>query len=253
VCVPRRPSAIPPWCADSHLLVEAASIACSSLRPRSRRTIVPPLLAELDPTVPGVDARVGSPRPSMAACQAGADLPRGHGREKVGPRSASKGWRMESSRPTRVLIVANRTAATPRLLEAVTQRRRSGRCEFALLVPNVTGRKAVDWTLESALPRLRRAGRGRVEGLVGGPDPFTSVQKAVLEGDFDEIIVSTVSKGVSKWLRRDLITRIKGLGLPVTAIVPRSGKVSSKEALKTMVEGGPRLTAATRKSPALPP
>jgi hypothetical protein len=42
------------------------------------------------------------------------------------------------------------------------------------------------------------------------------------ERRFDEIIVSTLRPRMSKWLRRDLIRRIEGLGLPVTAIVPRA-------------------------------
>ena len=74
---------------------------------------------------------------------------------------------MESQRKTRVLIVANRTASTPRLIEAVRRRAEASPCEFALLVPDVTDRKAADWTLETALPLMQRATRGRVEGLVG--------------------------------------------------------------------------------------
>ena len=123
--------------------------------------------------------------------------------------------------PKRVLIVANRTAATPRLVEAVRERRRQGPCEFSLLIPDVTDRKRADWTLETALPVLRRSG-ARVEGLVGGADPFESVQAAVRDGGFDEIVVSTLSKKTSKWLRRDLLRRVEGLGLPVTAVQPRA-------------------------------
>ena len=149
---------------------------------------------------------------------------------------------MGSPRSVRVLVVANRTAAAPRLLQAVEHRARAGPCQFALLVPDASDRKAADWTLEAALPLLERAARSPVEGLVGGPDPFEAVQHAVRDGGFEEIIISTLPKRVSKWLRRDLIARIERLGLPVTAIVPRGGRMSSKETLKTMAVspgGGP--------------
>ena len=128
---------------------------------------------------------------------------------------------METQPKKRVLVVANRTAATHRLLEEVARRRKNGPCEFTLLIPDVHDRKKADWTLENAVPLLRRAAGGPVEGIVGGTDPFTSVREAVRDGRFDEIIVSTLSKKSSKWLRRDLVHKIEGLGLPVTAVQPR--------------------------------
>jgi hypothetical protein len=122
----------------------------------------------------------------------------------------------------RVLIVANRTAATPRLLQEVERRRRTGPCEFVLLIPDVADRKHADWTVENAVPLLRRAAGGPVEGRIGGADPFTSVQDTVRDGRFDEIIISTLSKKASKWLRRDVVRKVEGLGLPVTAVMPRA-------------------------------
>jgi hypothetical protein len=140
--------------------------------------------------------------------------------------------------PARVLVVANRTVATPRLLDAIRERARRGPCEFALLIPDVTDRKTADWTLETALPLMSRSARSEVRGIMGGPEPFESVQDAVRNGDFDEIIVSTLPRKVSKWLRRDLIRRVEGLGLPVTAIVPGSGKLSREEQTELALLGG---------------
>jgi hypothetical protein len=128
---------------------------------------------------------------------------------------------MDTQPKKRVLVVANRTAATPRLLEEVSRRRRSGPCEFTLLIPDVHDRKKADWTLENAVPLLSRAAGAPVEGIVGGSDAFSSVQNAVRDGRCDEIIISTLSKKTSKWLRRDLVRKVEGLGLPVTAVLPR--------------------------------
>ena len=132
---------------------------------------------------------------------------------------------MESSHTKSILVVANRTASTQRLLNEISRRAEREPTRFTLLIPDVPNRKAADWTLEAAIPLLRRAARGPVDHLVGGPDPFVAVQEAVREHDFDEIIISTLPKGTSKWLRRDLIHRVERLGLPVTAVVPRRAKV----------------------------
>ena len=52
---------------------------------------------------------------------------------------------MQPRDSARVLVVANRTAATPSVLEAVKQRAQAGPCEFSLLVPDVSDRKTAEF------------------------------------------------------------------------------------------------------------
>lgn len=128
---------------------------------------------------------------------------------------------------TRVLIVAYRTAATPRLLEEVRARAERSPCSFTLLVPRPywdpdTEQSAA--TLELAIPLLDQAAGGHVEGIVGDSDPVTAVQQAVETGDFDEVIISTLPTRVSQWLRRDLPHRVEALGLPVTVVTAKQSE-----------------------------
>jgi hypothetical protein len=137
---------------------------------------------------------------------------------------------MESSTTPRVLVVAHRTAATPALLDAVRERSRRGPAVFTLLVPNAASglHRVVDpedqdsgdarAVLDEALPRLREAAGGDVEGIIGDAEPLSAIQDAVNLRGFDEIIISTLPARVSKWLRLDLPSKAAGLGLPVTTV-----------------------------------
>jgi hypothetical protein len=134
---------------------------------------------------------------------------------------------------THVLVVANRTAATPALLDAVRERAARGPCTFTLLVPNpVRGLdRATDpedhdrsegaAVLELALPLMEQACGAPVEGLVGDAEALSAIQDAVNLGDFDEIIISTLPSRVSRWLHLDLPRKAAGLGLPVTTVTAR--------------------------------
>jgi hypothetical protein len=140
--------------------------------------------------------------------------------------------------PTRILVVANRTAAAPRLLDEVQRRAEAKPCEFALLIPDVQVRSSADWTLEVALPLLRRAARRPVEGILGGPDAVESIKAALEATHYDEIIVSTLPRRFSRWISNDLIGQIERLGLPVTTVTPHGARPTSREAMRKLSEIG---------------
>ena len=138
---------------------------------------------------------------------------------------------MESSdQPARVLVVANRTAATPALIAAVKERAERGPAQFTLLVPNTSSgverfadpedhaETEAQNTLELALPLLEEAAGSEVTGMVGAPEPMDAIHDAVNLHGFDEIILSTLPKRVSRWLHLDLPSKLNVLGLPVTTI-----------------------------------
>ena len=126
--------------------------------------------------------------------------------------------------------MANRTAATPTLLDEVRARAGRGPCRFTLLVPAVAhglhravdpedqGANEAEAVLELALPVLEEAAGSEVDGRIGAPEPLAATEDAVNSGEFDEIIVSTLPTRVSRWLRLDLPHKVAALGLPVTIV-----------------------------------
>ena len=82
----------------------------------------------------------------------------------------------------RILIVANRTAASPKLLAAVAERAARGPSRFTLLVPRPywdpdTEEAAI--TLEFAIPLLDAAAGSHVQGIVGATDPYEAVRQTL--------------------------------------------------------------------------
>jgi hypothetical protein len=132
-----------------------------------------------------------------------------------------------------VLVVANQTAATPALMEAIRDRAAKGSCIFTLLVPNTArglhkvvdpedqGMSEAEQTLELALPLLGEAAGAKVEGMIGDPTPLDAIQDAVNLHDFDEIILSTLPTRVSRWLKLDLPHKVAALGLPLTVVTAK--------------------------------
>ena len=136
---------------------------------------------------------------------------------------------MSESSPARVLIVANRTAATPALIDAVRDRVQHGRCSFSLLVPQPTAEEGLGdeeprKTLELAIPLLEEAAGGTVSGIVGPSDALLAVERTLVHEHFDEVIISTLPERISHWLKRDLPAKVERLGIPVTVVRAKSAR-----------------------------
>jgi hypothetical protein len=125
---------------------------------------------------------------------------------------------MSTADEPRILVIANRTASTPRLLHEVGERAGSG-ATFTLLIPPDHGGHS-DWSPEVALEMVGRAAGADVTSMVSGEDPLDTVHRAVSDGAFDELIVCTTSAHLARWVHHDLPHRLQSLGLPVMVISP---------------------------------
>jgi GABA permease len=148
------------------------------------------------------------------------------------------------------LVVANQTLGGNELLETIRDRMARGPAEFWVLVPATPARDLVNEfgalsgyipisaellhaadveardqgiavakaNLDAELQRLREAG-ATADGEVGDPDPMKAIEKAVAARKFDEIILSTLPPGLSRWLALDLPHRVKRkIGVPLTVV-----------------------------------
>lgn len=130
----------------------------------------------------------------------------------------------------RYLVVANQTLGGDHIIEELRRRVAQGPCAFHVLVPATPshehlvttegeGRAVARRRLDGALQRLRALG-GEVTGEVGDERPIDAIGDALRAGHYDEIILSTLPAGVSRWLHMDLPSRVeRQFNLPVTHII----------------------------------
>jgi hypothetical protein len=133
----------------------------------------------------------------------------------------------------RILVVANRTADSPDLIAALRQKADRSAAGFTLLVPAVPHGLAwaadmkAGWSeaagrAERAAARIREEGLELDEVIVGDPDPFAAVGDALHVREFDEVVVSTLPRTISRWLAVRLPARLRRtVDLPVTEVTAR--------------------------------
>jgi hypothetical protein len=127
------------------------------------------------------------------------------------------------------LIVVNQTFTSPTLAGAIADRMRQGEATFHVVVPATPIGHGLTWDeqetiaaaearLAEILERLRGIG-APATGEVGSKDPVAAVEDAMRSRTFDEVILSTLPPGISRWLGQDVPSRLRGsISVPLTVV-----------------------------------
>jgi GABA permease len=153
----------------------------------------------------------------------------------------------------RVLLVANKTLGSGEVSEYVRDRMAKEECQFTLLVPATPrwdrvpihrrrlasssasaseggassneDENAIEDDYDFARSRLEyglevlRGLGAAVDGDIGDPDPAKAIYEVLERRHFDEVALSTLPKGVSRWLRLDIPHQVeRKFHIPVTVI-----------------------------------
>ena len=150
-----------------------------------------------------------------------------------------------------VLVVANRTLGGEQFRAAVSARAAAGPAAFFVLVPATPPEDFFDTAVSAyagSLPASadvdddarKRLGRVlsslaregiQAEGAIGDADPVVAIEQAMARQRYDEIILSTLPAGVSRWLGRDVLHRVeRSCGVPVTHVASSPGPRSDRSA-----------------------
>ncbi len=138
-----------------------------------------------------------------------------------------------SVQPHRLIVVANRTCPCPGLIEEVARRSLARSGEVLVVAPALNSRlrhwvsdtdgalAAAGERLRLAVEHLRHAGV-HAQGEVGDADPIVAIEDAMTAFPADAVILSTWPDGVSNWLERDLLRRVRErFDVPVEHLVSR--------------------------------
>lgn len=131
------------------------------------------------------------------------------------------------------LIVANQTLPGEALAAAIETRLAEGPMRAYVVVPlqrvgsRFSSNEAATHTaargrLDDVLGRLRALGVD-ADGEIGDSDPVQAVRDAIRGREIDEVIVSTLPRGISRWLGEDVPSRMSvAVSVPITVVTQPS-------------------------------
>jgi hypothetical protein len=108
---------------------------------------------------------------------------------------------------SKLLVVANQTVDSDELYDALRERADHGSLTVTLLVPQDQP-AGLGHRVNAALDRLHAAGV-EAEAMLGDVDPACAAIEVWDPRRWDEILVSTLPTGTSRWLRIDIPDRIQ--------------------------------------------
>ena len=134
---------------------------------------------------------------------------------------------------TDYLVVANQTLRGEHLRDELLHRVAQGPCRFHIVVP--ANRNPGGWThtldqaraiaqerLQEAIDQFADLG-AEVDGQVGDERPLDAMLDALRRWPCDEVILSTLPAGASRWLKMDLVSRAaRVLPIPVMHVEARA-------------------------------
>jgi hypothetical protein len=150
----------------------------------------------------------------------------------------------------RYLIVGNQTLASDRLAEKVQDVLAAGPAEIHIVVPATPTHEHLTWTegaahevaernLEAAIALFSDVG-AEVNGEIGDARPMEAIRTALHGEPFDEIILSTLPLGLSRWVKQDLPHRVRReFGLPVSHVVGEPAPPTSSTPPHAGIPGNP--------------
>ena len=138
----------------------------------------------------------------------------------------------------RYLVVANQTLGGQPLLTRLKSLADDGPVSLFVVVPATPPPHPGAWThgeahkiaeqrLATALDAFRALGVAEVDGCVGSQRPMDAIKDALRGREIDEIVISTLPAGVSRWMHQDLPHRVaRWFELPVSHVIGQAERVA---------------------------